>query len=47
MSLALNKKADLNYIRIERIAQSKQTKAQKEAIKRKTKLLDISDDDSE
>lgn len=41
------KKADFNHIRIERIAQSKQTKAQKEAIKRKNQLLDTSDDDSE
>lgn len=42
-----HKEPDYNYIRIERIAQSKQTKAQKEAIKRKAKLLDTSDDDTE
>lgn len=42
-----HKEADYNYIRIERIAQSKQTKAQKEAIKRRAELLDTSDDDTE
>lgn len=41
------KKIDFNCIRIERIAQNKQTKTQKEAIERKTKLLDTSDDESE
>lgn len=41
------KKTDCNCIRIERIAQSQQTKAQKDAIKRRAKLLDTLDDDTE
>lgn len=41
------KKTNFNCIRIERIAQSKQTKAQKEAVERRAKLLDTSDDDTE